>query len=584
MGSTAPPLTLKEEPIENLRPLKVRIIGAGYSGIYLGIRIPQRLRNVDLKIYEKNDGVGGTWWENRYPGCACDIPAHSYQYSFDPNPNWSAFYAPAKEICEYLTSRAEKYGATRFVKLSHKVTDCTWDDSIKKWKITVENTKTKEIIKEDCDVLISARGALNDIAWPNIPGFNTFKGEVMHSAAWNQEYDFKNKRIGVIGGGSSSIQIVPSLQKVEGARLSCFVRSRTWISNPFGDGAMLKLGLDPNSLDFTKEQIEEFNKNPEKFLKFRKTIEADGNTIHGVSFRGHEVQNGAKTAFADMMRQRLAKKPEIFESLVPAFGVGCRRLTPGPGYLEALVEDNVDFINDRIKQITPSSVVLENGKSIDLDVLVCATGFNTSAPPPFHVNGKNGISLQQRFKPHPETYLTMSVDGFPNFFMMLGPNSAIGSGSLTMMIETEGDYIVKCIRKLQKEDYVTMMPKRERVQDFSEYIDAYFSKTVYMDECHSWYRSEGGHGNRVSGLWPGSALHCLEALRAPRWEDFEYESLHPNGLRWLGSGWSVTHIKDKDGNFGGDPAWYLEPSQVDAPPAPRPEEDERYTKLRPWSY
>ncbi|RQM05209.1 hypothetical protein DH86_00004244, partial [Scytalidium sp. 3C] len=133
MGSVAPPFTLKDEPIENLRPLKVRVIGAGYSGIYLGIRIPQKLRNIDLKIYEKNDGVGGTWWENRYPGCACDIPAHSYQFSFDPNPNWSSFYAPAKEICAYLTGRAEKYGVMRFVQLSHKVTDCTWNENLKKW-------------------------------------------------------------------------------------------------------------------------------------------------------------------------------------------------------------------------------------------------------------------------------------------------------------------------------------------------------------------------------------------------------------------------------------------------------------------
>lgn len=241
--------SLKDAHIENPRPLKVRVIGAGYSGIYLGIRIPQRLRNVDLQIYEKNEGVGGTWWENRYPGCACDIPSHSYQYSFDPNPNWSSFYAPSKEICAYLTGIAGKYGVMKYVKLSHKLTRGEWDEKAKKWKITVENTKTGEVFGDDADILISARGSLNEPAWPKIPGFESFKGEVMHSAAWNQEYDFKNKRIGIIGGGSSSIQIVPSLQKTEGAQLTCFVRSRTWISNPFGDGAMVKLGLDPTDFD-----------------------------------------------------------------------------------------------------------------------------------------------------------------------------------------------------------------------------------------------------------------------------------------------------------------------------------------------
>ncbi|KAG4429161.1 hypothetical protein IFR05_015361 [Cadophora sp. M221] len=578
--------SIKDEPVENLRPLKVRVIGAGYSGIYLGIRIPQRLRNVDLQIYEKNENVGGTWWENRYPGCACDIPSHSYQYSFDPNPNWSAFYAPAKEIWTYLSGIAEKYGVMRHVKLSHRVSSCIWDDKAKKWNIVVENLTTGETFNDDADVLVSARGNLNDIAWPKIPGFGSFKGEVMHSAAWNQDYDFKNKRVGVIGGGSSSIQIVPSLQKVEGVKMSCFVRSRTWISNPFGDQAMTKLGLDPLDLKFSEERKKEFATEPEKLLAFRKVIEEDGNTIHDVSFRGSAMQTGAVEAFRAMMSERLSKKPEILDALIPSFSVGCRRLTPGPGYLEALVEDNVEFISDAIASIDSTSIILSSGRSIPLDVLVCATGFNASSPPPFHVEGRNGLSLQKKFSPFPETYLTMSTDGFPNFFMMLGPNSAIGTGSLTMMIETEGDYIVKCMRKLQREDYVSMAPKRARVADFTEYTQEYFKRTVYMDECNSWYRTKGesagegreGTQDRVTGLWPGSTLHCLETLRSPRWEDFEFESRDENRLRWLGNGYSVTHLPG-----GGDPAWYLEGRFMNVPVPGRPEEDEEF-KMRPYLY
>ncbi len=328
----------------------------------------------------------------------------------------------------------------------------------------------------------------------------------------------------------------------------------------------------------SEERKKEFATSPEKLLEFRKVIEADGNTIHSVSFRGSEVQTGAVKAFRAMMVERLAKKPEILDALVPSFAVGCRRLTPGPGYLEALVEDNVEFVSDKIASIKPEGIVLENGRNVDIDVLVCATGFNTSSPPPFQVEGKNGVTLQKKFTPYPETYLTMTVDGFPNFFMMLGPNSAIGSGSLTMMIETEGDYIIKCIRKLQREDYVSMMPKPQRVADFSEYCHEYFKGTVYMDECNSWYRSEGGKGSRITGLWPGSTLHCLETLRSPRWEDFEFESKDENRLRWLGNGWSVTHMPG-----GGDPAWYLEPRFMNVPPPGRPEEDEEF-KMRPYLY
>jgi len=314
-----------------------------------------------------------------------------------------------------------------------------------------------------------------------------------------------------------------------------------------------------------------------KFLEFRKLIETDGNTIHGITFKGSDIQNWAVSAFGDMMRERLKKKPEIADFILPSFAVGCRRLTPGPGYLEALVEDNADFISDQISEIVPEGIVLETGRKIEIDVLVCATGFNASSPPPFEVYGKNGKSLQERFTPHRETYLTMTVDGFPNFFMMLGPNSAIGSGSLTMMIETEGDYIIKCIRKLQKEDYISMMPKPERVKDFMDYTNEYFKNTVYMDECNSWYRSDGGKGDRITGLWPGSTLHCLEALRAPRWEDFDFETKDENRLRWLGNGWSVTQLD------GGDPAWYLEPSLQNVPVAGKPEDDEEF-KRRPFSH
>ncbi|KAI1101220.1 flavin-binding monooxygenase [Jackrogersella minutella] len=589
MGSAelSTPLQLRDTPIDGSRPIKVRVIGAGYSGIYLGIRIPQRLRNVDFRIYEKEDSVGGTWWVNRYPGCACDIPAHSYQYSFNPNPDWSAFYAPQREICAYLQGTAEKYGVIRFVKLSHQVESCRWDDDKKKWILTVRRLDTNEAFEDDADILVAARGNLSDPAWPSIPGLSSFQGEVMHSARWNENYVFENKRIGVIGNGSSAIQIVPSLQKIDGAQLSCFVRSKTWVTNPFGDNVMKKLGLDPHKLKFSPEQRQEFANSPEKLLKFRRIIEIDGNTIHDISLKGTEMQLGAVEAFAASMREKLAKKPEIAEFLIPSFGIGCRRNTPGPGYLEALVENNVDFITDPIEAITPTGVSLKSGRSVLLDALVCATGFNTSSAPPFPIYGRDDQSLQQRFTPFPTAYLSLVVDSFPNFFMMLGPNSAIGSGSLTMMLESEGDYIVKCIRKLQKEDYATISIKPERVDDWSEYCHEYFKDTVYTDSCHSWYKSEGGSGDRITGLWPGSPLHALEALRAIRWEDFDFESIDgagTNRMRWLGDGWSVIHMKGEGENgWGGDPAWYLEPRFVDFPLAGRPEDD-KTLKLRPFSH
>lgn len=230
----------------------------------------------------------------------------------------------------------------------------------------------------------------------------------------------------------------------------------------------------------------------------RKVIEDAGNLIHDSTIRGTDMQRQFVHEFTSSMKQRLAKKPELIDTIIPTFLPGCRRLTPGKGYLEALTEDNVEVCNEAITEITETGIRLAgSGRVIEVDALACATGFKTSAPPNFDVIGKNGLSLAQRWEPHPESYMSMMVDGFPNYLMMFGPNSAIGFGSLTKILENECDYCVKVIRKLQKEDLASIEPKAERVKDFQQYIGAYFENTVYVDECKSWYRSEGGQGNWI---------------------------------------------------------------------------------------
>lgn len=319
---------------------------------------------------------------------------------------------------------------------------------------------------------------------------------------------------------------------------------------------------------------------PLQYLDFCKAILTDGHQKHGSTVKGSEMSEGARKAFTQLMRSRLAKKPELANLLLPEFAVGCRRLTPGPGYLEALTEDNVDFIATPISKVTSSGLQLENGRLVELDVLVCATGFDACSAPPFPVVGKDGQTLNSRFEPYPEAYLSMAVDGFPNLFFMLGPNSAIGAGSLVKMIESYGDYIIKCIRKLQKEDIGSMQVKRSRVKDFSAYAHQYFKGTVYLDDCKSWYRGKGGRGDRIVGLWPGSTLHAVEALSSPRWEDFDYtyhgdddgEFANRNRLWWLGDGWSSIQ------RDGGDMCYHLEPEFTDFPNAPFPEKTTKFMK------
>jgi cation diffusion facilitator CzcD-associated flavoprotein CzcO len=386
----------------------------------------------------------------------------------------------------------------------------------------------------------------------------------------------------VIGNGSSSIQIVPSLQKLPGTHLTTFIRSPTWISGGFGDVAMMELGRDPNQTDFHRSERELFAKDAAEYLRFRKVIESGGNLIHESTIPGTKMQREGEEIFTNGMRERLKAKPEIFEAIKPTFAPGCRRLTPGIGYLEALTADNVEVVTgQQIAAVKGNRVVLEPScREIELDVLVCATGFQISAPPNFEVVGRDGKTLVERWGTRPESYLSLAVDGFPNYLMMFGPNSAIGFGSLTKILEAECDYVVKVLRKVQKEDYATIEPKPERVRDFTQYIGAYFKGTVYLDKCKSWYRSEGGYGDWISGLWPGSTLHALEALRSPRWEDFVFESdssdASGNALRWLGNGWSSTQLT-------GDPSWYINPDEIDWPKEGRPEDESKY-KARPWSY
>lgn len=571
---------LKQEPIENFRPLRVVVVGAGFSGIAAAIRIPEKLRNVELTVYEKNERVGGVWWLNKYPGVACDIPSHSYQYSFAPNPNWSNLYAPGAEIQQYLEDVATRFGATRFIKLCHEVRHCAWDDQNKLWKIQVQDLTTGTIIDDEANILVTARGQLNEIKWPEILGLHTFSGKVMHSGAWDTEYDFRNKKIAVIGNGSSAIQIIPALQKVEGTELTCFMRSSTWISGAFGDQAMEKLGLDPKNTAFTPEQQKAFAEDPEAFLRFRKVFEDGGNLIHDSTLLGTPMQTAVQALFRGSMQKTLASNPTLAAALIPKFPPGCRRLTPGPGFLESLLQPNITVISHPIASISGSTIITSPPDTTapspseysGFDVLILATGFHTSVAPPFPIITPTH-TLSSHWTPYPQTYLSLATSNFPNLFHLFGPSAAIGFGSLTMILEAEVSYLTKIIRKLQKEDYTSIVPKPSRVRDFHEYCRAYFAKTVYMEECRSWYKRDG----EITGLWPGSTLHCLEALRSPRWEDWDFEREEgENALGWLGNGWSVCETGE------GDPSWYLNVEEVEIPWGERPEENPRW-RARPWS-
>ncbi|KAJ8508460.1 hypothetical protein ONZ45_g9267 [Pleurotus djamor] len=574
--------TLGDFYIDEPRPIKVVVIGAGYSGIIAGIRFSQKVQNIDLTIYDANAGVGGTWYTNKYPGLACDIPSHCYQLTFEENTNWSSFYSPGHEILAYLKGVVVKYKLMKYIKLQHRLVHAKWDDEAGKWRIRIRRPTTStseasfkkfapnesigddlppfEEFEDTADVLFTATGSLTRWSWPDIKGLGDFKGKIIHSAQWDVEgpegtwesgiTDWKDKRVGVIGVGSSAIQIVPALQPRVG-HLVNYVRGKTWLSVPFLDDLQkgLAKGEPVTNYKYTDEDKESF-KDPEVYRVFRRKMESELNVAQEAVMVGTEMQVMGRKFFQETMIQRLSKKPWIANHIIPDFPVGCRRLTPGVGYLEALCEDNVDFVPSHIKRVTSTGIETVNG-------------FDTSYNVDYPFIGKNGVDIREKYTPHPRTYMSVAVDGFPNWFQGFGPNSGVGAGSLLIILEKQVDYAVAATLKMQRERIKSMEVKKEAVDDFDEYLESWFPKTVFGQKCRSWYKV-GKEEGRVVSLWPGSCLHAVDVLSQPRWEDYNFERLDKvvkNRFYYFGCG------RTKNEKIpGGDLATYLD--HIDYPEVP----------------
>nr|VWO94428.1 FAD-binding monooxygenase BOA2 (EC (Botcinic acid biosynthesis cluster A protein 2) [Ganoderma boninense] len=420
--------TLGSFSIDEYKPIKVIVIGAGFSGILAGIRFPQKIPNVDLAIYEKSAGIGGTWYNNRYPGVACDVPAHCYQFSFEGKRDWSAFYSPGHEIQAHLQDVVDKYELMRYIKLSHEVIHARYDEPTGKWHVRVRRTETQEEFEDVADVLVTAFGALTRWKMPDIPGLNEYTGELHHTAGykptgrtWESDLErWKDKRVGVIGSGSTAIQVVSALAP-HVASLANYVRGQTWLAPPFlMDMVQELLGRTTAEDDLTlrPEEVERFKNDREYFDRVRHMLENSLNvsgfrpgfapSTHAFTQRDSTMQSDFQKMFRKIMEDKLAARPHIAEkrtsvassstihlaashcgtltssSLLSDPGipsVSCRRLTPGPGYLEALCLPHVDFVSSPIKRFTKTGIETEDGQTKDLDLVFCATGVSSPSLP-----------------------------------------------------------------------------------------------------------------------------------------------------------------------------------------------------------
>ncbi|KAI0154842.1 hypothetical protein GGR57DRAFT_502038 [Xylariaceae sp. FL1272] len=557
-----------EQPLGTAKHVLIVGIGAGASGLNMIRTLRRNLNNYEHVVYEKNSKVGGTWYENRYPGCKCDVPSHNYQFSWRQNPEWTNFFSPAGEIEKYLDTICEEEHMIDTIKTCHRVVGAWWDESQGLWDLKVQNLETGEEFKDYAHILIDASGILNNWRWPSIPNLNTFQGELIHTANWPKDFDYTNKTVAVIGNGSSGIQLVPAIHPAV-KKLVHFVRTPTWILPPRIMAMMMmkspaapmlaQLELDDKE-NFSAAQMERFKSDPAFYRDFIKTIERDINGAFPMLLNGGQIQQLVTAKVIEFMKMCLGGDEKLCKALIPTYPLGCRRMTPAPGYLETLRKPNTDVITEGIASIVPDGIQLESGEIIKLDAIICATGFDTSFTPRFPLVGRNG-NVQDIFKNEvPRSYMSCALSGLPNYFTIMGPSAPIGHGSVFTLSEHIARYITRIIKKCQVEGIKSICPQDAAIADFSEHIAAFMPRTSWAASCSSWFKG-GKVDGPVTALHPGSRIHffhMLENFRGEDW-DYVYDSRSANRFNYLGNGFSTKEFDPK-----GDSTWYLEPA-ADAP-------------------
>lgn len=374
------------------------------------------------------------------------VPAHIYTFPFEPNPDWSSFYVAGSEIWEYIKRTTVKYNLDERVRFNSKVASTIWDDATGKWKINVE--RNGAIQEDEAGILINGSGILNKWSWPNIPGIQCFRGKLVHSAAWDETLDWTNKRVAIIGNGSSAIQILPQMQS-SAAHITTYVRSATWIAANFA----AEFTPDGNNFTYSEKQKKGFREDPEVLFRLRKTVEHGFNKQFLTFLRDSPEQGAAYQGFKETMEKRLNYDPSLCEKLIPSWEVGCRRITPGDGYLEALQEPNVSVEFSPIEEATEKGIRTRGSmEAEEFDIIVCATGFDTTFSPSWELAGKDGIRLTDQWCESPEAYFGICASNMPNYFIFNGPNCPVGHGNLLAAMDATADWVLRWCKKIARDD------------------------------------------------------------------------------------------------------------------------------------
>ncbi|KAK9413820.1 putative FAD/NAD(P)-binding domain-containing protein [Seiridium unicorne] len=527
------------EPIRSERHMRIACIGAGASGLCFAYKLQRSFDDFTLTLFDRNSTVGGVC-------CACDYEAHNYTFSWEQKSDWTSVYAGAAEVQEYFGDFAKKHGLLQYCRFDTTVTKAQWNDARGCWNLELVTNGKDDTC--DCDILINASGVLSNPKWPDISGLDTFGGLKLHSAAWpSPPPELAGQRIGLIGNGwvrsvlrgtrdhkltkicsrSSGQQLLEALQPIAD-QLTVFIRQPTWVLGPFGE----------RPRRYTADELKAFKDEPQKLLAKRKQFENRVNSYFGICLKDNPQQMALRRHLTQRIEGQLAGskyKDADKDKFIPQYAVGCRRPTPGSKYIESLSADNVDLVVGPIRKISPDSVVDQDGKEHRLDMLICATGFDTSHRPDFPIFGRNEKDLRDLWSQEATAYLAVAVAEFPNYFVFYGPNNPFASGAFLSTVEAQADYMLKWCDRWQTENIHSFAPKQEAVDEFYAHASRVIEKTVWTDSCRSWYKASA-QTNKVS-LWPGSGLHYMETISSLRGDDFD---VRYNGNRWdwLGSGFS----------------------------------------------
>ncbi|KAK4942847.1 hypothetical protein LTR10_017423 [Elasticomyces elasticus] len=493
----------------------VVIIGGGISGMCTAIDLIKRNNCRNFIILEKSGGLGGTWRDNKYPGCCCDVFSHLYSLSFEQNPDWTREYPGQEEILQYLMKVARKYDLYRYVRFNTAVDSAKWDDADKKWKTTVSVQGAKDAefgstYTITSDFLVSAIGQLNVPRVPDIPGLTEFKGKIMHSARWDWSYDIRGKNVAIIGNGATAAQIIPEIAKEVG-HLTIHQRTPNWVV------PRLDAPIAPWRRNLYKYVPMVRWRKRADYMDFRESV------YEAVFNNASATAQDFETLSKEHMHTQLADRPDLWEKLQPNYSIGCKRIIISDDYFPVFQRDNARLETGRIDKITANGIVTD-GKEEDYDLIVLATGFRTlEFMHPIEVTGSAGRSLSSIWKSGGQALYGVTVESLPNFGMLYGPNTNLGHNSIILMIEAQSRYINALIEEVitarSRGHNLVIMPKATRIEEFNDEIQAQLRRSSFADpNCNSWYKNKDG---KITNNWSGTVVEYQKLLSNVNWSDFD---------------------------------------------------------------